>query len=133
MAVYWALLFVRFFSPGTPTTWTLIVTGVPIGGAVVSGICASADVPAFVWLIVLVAVIGFGPPVIPTSTRTSISSFWPWLENLTSTVGLLPAGIRFTAGDGCSVTPPIDVESIPWPCVPGAGVPFGLRPPTRAL
>src|SRR6476646_32628 len=107
MAVYWALLFVRFFSPGTPTTWTLTVTGVPIGGVVVSGICASADVPAFVWLIVLVGVIGLGPPVLATSTFTSSSSFWPWLENLTATVGLEPDGIRLSAGDGCIVTPPI--------------------------
>jgi hypothetical protein len=111
----------------------LIVTGVPIGGDCVSGICASAGWPAFVWLSVLVSVIGLPAPVIAISTLTSTSSFSPWLVNLTSNVRPAPAGIRLTAGDGCSVTPPIETESSPCPCVPGAGVPLAVRPPTRAL
>ena len=63
IAVYCDLLLSSFFSPGTPTICTLIVTGVPMGGVCVSGICASAGWPAFVWLSVLVAVIGLPEPV----------------------------------------------------------------------
>ena len=48
IAVYvWVLLSV-FSSPGTLPTSTSIVTGVPIGGADVSGIEISAFVPALV-------------------------------------------------------------------------------------
>jgi hypothetical protein len=70
------VLLSTFFSPGTALTVALIVTGCPVGGAVVSASSAEPDWPAVVST-VFVRLMGAPAPVIETWICTPFSSFSP--------------------------------------------------------
>ena len=105
-------------------------TTCPIGGAWPSGMLTSASAPGFVWSTVFVTLIGL--PVCGrtrTRTRTSVSSFSPWLANRTVNARSALAGMRFVAGCGCRVVSPTDTLIRPWPWRPGASCWFDVPPP----
>src|SRR3954465_15753945 len=100
-----ALLLVVFFSPGTASASTLIVTGRPVGGVGASGMLAVAVSPAAIVGIVCVTTIGLPAPVIVSRTRTCFSSFSPWFITCTSKV-VFGDTLSWAAEPGLSVSPP---------------------------
>src|SRR3954454_18595300 len=118
IAWYDCLLLSSFFSPGTPFTVTVIVTGRPVGGRLGSGTDAVAVAPCAIRSIDWSTVIGLLPaPEIFTETVTFFSSFWPWFWTWTSNdrpfcalMSVVPA-VDSAAPDGCTVTA---TRPVPW-------------------
>src|SRR3954452_22295973 len=120
-----ALLLVVFFSPGTASASTLIVTGRPVGGVAASGMLAVAVSPAAIVGIVCVTTIGLPAPVIVSRTRTCFSSFSPWFITWTSKV-VFGEALSGAAARGLWVPPPRFTVTgrRPVPCNPGGAVPL---------